>query len=365
MARFISQAHPSFRAGNEHSMLPLAHLLESDSLVWALARNAALLIALAYVHSLFSIAADSARITRFTREAGLGLVLGLLGIAIIAAAYTFEPGVMVDTRTILIGLTGLFFGLVPTVIVMALTAAFRLWQGGLAAPAGVAVILASGLAGLGWRYLRRPDLKTISWRELILFGSAVHLVMIGIFAAPPSLFPEKALNAVTIPILCIYPLATAVLGRLLAGSLQNRANGERLDLLLKGANDGWWDGDLAAGVMTYSPRWWRMLGLEPGALPAHAGPWRELMHPDDLARVNPLLDRVLAAGRIARVGYWEIRFDAFRLMWSDITCDIHDEPRSFVPAFERAIGYYPGEYRDAIPRAGLHGRKPRPQPAPV
>jgi PAS domain-containing protein len=180
-------------------------------------------------------------------------VLGLLGIAVIAAAYTFESGVMFDTRSILIGLTGLFFGLVPAVIVMALTAAFRLWQGGLAAPVGVAVILASGLVGLGWRYLRRPDLKTISWRELILFRCAVHLIMIGIFAALPSLFPEKALHAVTLPVLSVYPAATAVLGRLLANSLQNRANDERLRLILKGANDGWWDWDLAANVMTYSP----------------------------------------------------------------------------------------------------------------
>jgi two-component system, cell cycle sensor histidine kinase and response regulator CckA len=158
-----------------------------------------------------------------------------------------------------------------------------------------------------------------------------------------------------------------------------------------------------------------MLGLEPGAVPAHPGLWRELMHPDDLARVNPLFERVLAAGekqyelefrlrhregryvsvisrgyiqhdaagkavrvsgtnvditplrravdeahaaqfwleaagRIARVGYWEIRFDDLRIMWSDITCDIHDEPRGFVPAFERAINYYPGEHRDAIAR---------------
>ncbi len=396
-------------------MTPTANLFESGSLplVWALAQNAALLIALTYVHSLFPLAPESPRLTRFARQAGLGLVLGLLGIAVIAVAYTFAPGVVFDTRSILISLTGLFFGAIPTLVVMVLTAAFRLFQGGVAAPVGVAVILASGLIGLGWHHVRKPDLKTIKWNELLFFGVTVHLVMVGTFAAVPSLFPRDAFAAVSLPVLIIYPIATVILGRLLATSFQNRANNERLDLILKGSNDGWWDWDLSTNVLTYSPRWWQMLGLEPDALPCNADLWRELMHPDDLDRVNRRFQEILSsgakqyeiefrlrhregryvsvisrghirhdstgkavrvsgtnvditplrraleeanaakfwlesAGRIARIGYWELHFEGMRPVWSDITCDIHEVPRGHVPTVEEAFSFYPEEYRTAI-----------------
>ncbi len=61
-----------------------------------------------------------------------------------------------------------------------------------------------------------------------------------------------------------------------------RESEERLQLVLAGANDGWWDWNLAAGQMNYSPRWWAMLGYVPDELPADANLWRRLTHPDDI-----------------------------------------------------------------------------------
>src|SRR5690606_6995400 len=62
-------------------------------------------------------------------------------------------------------------------------------------------------------------------------------------------------------------------------------------------NDGWWDWDLQRDVITYSPRWWEMLGLDPGAVVATPGLRRELMHPEDRHRAGRQFDKALSSGR--------------------------------------------------------------------
>lgn len=65
-----------------------------------------------------------------------------------------------------------------------------------------------------------------------------------------------------------------------------RQSEARMTLALEAATDGWWDWDLVTDDLFYSPRWWEMLGYAPDALPADAGLWRRLTHPDDAERVN-------------------------------------------------------------------------------
>ncbi|HYD59095.1 MAG TPA: EAL domain-containing protein [Noviherbaspirillum sp.] len=61
---------------------------------------------------------------------------------------------------------------------------------------------------------------------------------------------------------------------------------ERLERVLRGTNDGWWDWDLENNRIYYSPRCWEMLGYEPDALPADSGLWRRLIHPDDIEQAE-------------------------------------------------------------------------------
>lgn len=63
----------------------------------------------------------------------------------------------------LIALAGLFFGFVPTIIFVALTAVFRFWQCDFAAPVGMAVMLAAGNKKyeIGFR-LRHRDGRGVS-----------------------------------------------------------------------------------------------------------------------------------------------------------------------------------------------------------
>jgi PAS domain S-box-containing protein len=61
---------------------------------------------------------------------------------------------------------------------------------------------------------------------------------------------------------------------------------ERLQLALDAANDGLWDWRLDTGESYFSPRYYTMLGYEPGEFPASFESFSKLLHPDDLAALT-------------------------------------------------------------------------------
>ncbi len=83
-----------------------------------------------------------------------------------------------------------------------------------------------------------------------------------------------------------------------------RASQEQLDLVLRGSNDGWWDFDLLAQRFYYSPRWYGMLGYQPGELGSSEDLWLEMLHPDDRAAVRAAFEAALQGQEET----WEIEF---------------------------------------------------------
>ncbi|SEH33484.1 ATP-binding protein [Magnetospirillum fulvum] len=76
-----------------------------------------------------------------------------------------------------------------------------------------------------------------------------------------------------------------------------RSHAERLDMALRGANDGWWDWDILLDEMYVSPRWWEMLGHDPHGTCGSPDMWRSRAHPDDQPRVEDEIARVIASER--------------------------------------------------------------------
>jgi PAS domain S-box-containing protein len=71
---------------------------------------------------------------------------------------------------------------------------------------------------------------------------------------------------------------------------------ERLRLALDGTSDGIWDWNLASGKAYFSPRYYTMLGYAPDEFPGCYESWRNLVHPDDLAKAEATLNRHVAEG---------------------------------------------------------------------
>jgi len=73
------------------------------------------------------------------------------------------------------------------------------------------------------------------------------------------------------------------------------ASEERLDLVVKGSNDGWWDLDLITNTAYHSDRWWTMLGYEQNMDVIDPTHWQTLTHPDDITPLINHLREVVAS----------------------------------------------------------------------
>ncbi|MDY6851266.1 MAG: PAS domain S-box protein, partial [Thermodesulfobacteriota bacterium] len=128
--------------------------------------------------------------------------------------WEFKPGVVFDARSVLLGISGLFFGIVPTLLAVLMTGAFRLSMGGAGAWTGVAVIVTSGGIGVAWRHLRRDRQEYPSMCELYLLGLVVHVAMLLWMLSLGRPLALSVLSNISLPVMLIYPVATALLGRL-------------------------------------------------------------------------------------------------------------------------------------------------------
>ena len=85
--------------------------------------NASLLLTLALIYDL--VAVQLADRSGLAAPGAVGVIIGIMGVIVMLASWKLEPGIVFDTRSILLGVSGLFFGTVPTVVAMAITAVYR------------------------------------------------------------------------------------------------------------------------------------------------------------------------------------------------------------------------------------------------
>ena len=255
----------------------------------ALVHNAALLMALVLVYDL--------TVRRYPQlpdrksQLALGVVLGLMGVGVMLAPFELVPGIVFDTRSVLLALAGLFFGWLPTAVAVVLTAAYRLYQGGAAAWTGAMVILASAALGLICRWRCRDRLSRMSWRELLVLGVSVHVVMLALMFTLGWSAGARVVTAIGLPVILIYPAVTVILGLLLSSRLR-RLEGEM-----------------------------------------------------ELHRTTALLQM---AGKIGRFGGWRVDLLTNRVTWSDEVAAIHDRPAGYSPPLEEGISYYAPEWHARI-----------------
>jgi signal transduction histidine kinase len=104
--------------------------------------------------------------------------------------------------------------------------AWRVSQGGPAAFTGIVGMLVAAGLGLAWRRWRHRAVEDLSFRDLYLFGLGAHVITLGQVASLMFLTVPQAAAAVLsrywIPLLLIYPVATALLGVLLVARLRAR-----------------------------------------------------------------------------------------------------------------------------------------------
>jgi PAS domain S-box-containing protein len=245
----------------------------NDPSFLGLVQNISLLLALVLVFDML-VVQNRTRPFKF-RQAVTGILLGGIGVVVMMTPWVLTPGVIFDTRSVLLGISGIFFGSIPTVIAMVMTAGFRIYQGGTGALTGVLVILATGTLGIVWRHSRNPRLEKIDWRELYLFGILSHIVMLLLMLTFPWEVAKRVLSNITLPVLVIYPLGTVLLGMLMSNRLRREQTQEvltqttmRLNATQKLAKMGGWEWDVVRQYMFWTDEVYRLHGLSPASVPA-------------------------------------------------------------------------------------------------
>lgn len=158
----------------------------------------------------------------------VGFLVGIMGVTVMLNPLPFSPGVVFDTRSILLSISGLFFGFVPTTLAVLMTSAFRLSEGGVGALTGVGVIFTSAGIGLAWRYLRdKQDQETSAW-ELYTLGILVHIVMLLMMLTLPREIAIRVLQSISLPVMLLYPGVTVILGVLFSNQLRRKKLADQL-----------------------------------------------------------------------------------------------------------------------------------------
>ncbi len=196
--------------------------MNSQSLL-ALGQNVSLLLAAALLFDVLTTHRQKGQTT--IRHIVTGLILGGIGVTIMSTPWTLMPGVVFDTRSILLGISGLFFGPLSTAVTVLVTAAFRLYLGGTGTWTGVSVIITSAGIGMVWRQLKKHPLPETSWKELYLLGLAVHGAMLALMLTLPWEVAKEVLPAIALPVLLLYPVGTVLLGGLLVNRLRRERSG--------------------------------------------------------------------------------------------------------------------------------------------
>lgn len=230
-----------------------------------------------------------------------GVFLGVICVAVMFSRFVWQPGVIFDTRSILLGVSGLFFGPFPTVIAMAISATYRLYLGGGGVVMGVSVILASGVTGILWNR-RCKNLAGISLGELYLFGLAVHVVMIALMFLLPGYLAADAMMRIGPAVLLVYPVGTVLLGKMMSFRHRRvraeeslRESEERFAFAMETTRDGLWDWDVVSETGYFSPGYYRMLGYRPEEFALVRETWLDMAFPEDRQRVLQAFDACVNA----------------------------------------------------------------------
>lgn len=259
------------------------------AIVIALLQNAGLLLALVLIFELATSRFAQAR--NPWQQTGLGVLLGALGAGVMLVPFQLVPGIVFDTRSVLLAVTGLYFGLVPTLVAVLLTAAVRLGLGGAAAWPGVAVIVASAAIGLAWRHRRRGRLGDLGWSELYVLGLVVHAVMLALMLTLGWSTGWAVIAAIGLPVMLIHPVATMALALLLG---------------------------------------------------------RQLRQLHDKAALRDATAMLRMVCKIGHLGGWKLDPGRERQSWTDELAAMHDLPPGSGPTVAAALGYYAPEWREKI-----------------
>lgn len=201
-----------------------------EGVILGLIQNTAVLLIFSMLYDYSWVQDDRSK--NLPKKLFAGFIIGCIGIILMLTPWKQVNGIVFDTRSVLLSLSGLFFGLLPTVIAAFITGAFRAVMGGEGVWMGITVILTAGAIGVLWRKIRPGWIHNKKFIiELALLGYIVHITMLLCAFLLPPLHRMETMNNILIPLITIYPAGTILLGILMVRQYNNWKNSKASDKL--------------------------------------------------------------------------------------------------------------------------------------
>ncbi len=185
-------------------------------------QNVAILLAFALLYDYFWL--QSRKKNYLLKKIFIGLAIGAITLILMLTPGVLLPGIVFDVRSVVLSVSGLFFGEIPTIVAMICAASYRIYLGGDGMYMGIAVIFTAGLIGVLWRYFRPAwrDKKFI--KELTLMGLLVHFVMLTCTMLLPEDKILSTIENIAIPLIVIYIPSTILIGWFMVTQEKNFKN---------------------------------------------------------------------------------------------------------------------------------------------
>jgi PAS domain S-box-containing protein len=192
--------------------------MNSEMLI-PLINNAALLLAVAVLYDVFF---SNLEMNTRLKSAIAGIIVGLIGIALMLNPWELASGVFYDTRTILLSIVSLFFGFFPAVIGGLIVISYRLYLGGVGAIVGVMTTVSAVALGLLWRHYHERMQQLFGKFDIYALGILVHIVMLICMLLLPWPYSLEVLKEISLPVMLIYPIGMVLLGSILKNQLTRK-----------------------------------------------------------------------------------------------------------------------------------------------
>lgn len=200
-----------------------------NEIIMGMVYNASLLLLLSVIYNTLFVQYEKNTVWQFIL---IGTVIGAIGISLMLTPAKLIPGIFFDTRSILISVTAMFFGFIPTIIAVAIICVARIIIGGDGALTGILVTISASMIGILWHEFRMKYIATKKqhiYIEFYIVGIIVHIAMLLCMFALPNENVLPVFRQIWLPVLLIYPIGSLLLAAVLYTGFKN--NETRLALI--------------------------------------------------------------------------------------------------------------------------------------
>lgn len=153
--------------------------------------------------------------TEWTSSILQGLIFGSAAVIGMLNPLIVTSGLIFDGRSIVISISGLFFGPIAAIISGTMAIILRINQGGTGVIVGTLVIIMSASVGAIFNIMKNRKNFELKISMIFLMGIIVHVLMILLMFILPNGKGFNTILLIGIPVLIAYPVATVLIGKIL------------------------------------------------------------------------------------------------------------------------------------------------------